>query len=417
MMPGISSENLSEKTTTALIQAMRHGNLEAISRVPRLLSLLSLSPSARGVFSVSVARGEVPAWVFVPWVSQMVGSLDLAEGEAIAPVLVKVAEAYPQAVFYPLNVSSKKAQAQARRLSEPIWAILDRACPLLRKFVRACELSVHPEHRAKDAVAEIKALRQEGKTPEIELRRALQELAEDCFNDADPSLGKYNVEKAKEWKLQLRKEKMAFSPDVLPPLSWLDRIAQIVAADKKPERPAALQAYSRWMAAYHAMDSSSNSDNGTSFLEVPGQYNKLGVRPAPERHSMITSFESNVLVMSSLRCPKRIGIVTNDSGIKHFLLKGGEDLRLDERIEQAFTLTNGFLASSDKAQRGLEISTYSVVPLSYRAGIIEWVHGTETFKSLVTKQFIKMVKPKQTNIIFIRFTVLLTVCAEKGQGL
>lgn len=386
-MPGISSESLYEKTTVALIQAMKHGSIGAISRVPRLLSLLSVSPSARGAFSAAFDRGDIPVWIFVPWVSQMVGSLDLAEGEAIAPVLVELAKEYPQAVFYPLNVSSRKAQAQARRLSAPIWAILDSSCPILRTFVKACELSVHPEHRAKDAITEIKALKQEGKTPEIELRRALQELASDCFDDTNPSLGRYNLEKAREWRVQLRKEKMTFSDDVLPPLSWVDRIAQIVTTDKKPERPTALQAYSHWMATYHAM----NNDGGSSYLEVPGQYNKLGVKPAPERHSMITSFEGNVLVMSSLRCPKRIGIVTNDSGIKYFLLKGGEDLRLDERIEQVFTLTNGFLANSGKSKRGLEISTYSVVPLSYRSGIIEWVQGTETFKSLVTKQLIKTV--------------------------
>lgn len=371
----------------ALIQAMKYGNIDAISRVPRLLTLLSMSPSARAAFSVAFSKKEIPVWIFVPWVSQMVGSLDLVEGEAISPVLVEIAKEYPQAVFYPLNVSSRKAQAQARRLSGRIWDIIDRSCPLLRKFVKACELSVHPEHRAKDAITEIKALKQEGKTPEIELRRALQELASDCFDDTNPTLGKYNLDKAREWRTQLRKEKITFSQDVLPPLSWVDRIAQIISADNKLERPTDLQAYSRWMATYHAM----NNDGDSSYLEVPGQYNKLGVRPAPERHSMITSFEGKVLVMSSLRCPKRIGIVTNDSGIKYFLLKGGEDLRLDERIEQVFTLTNGFLANSSKANKGLEVSTYSVVPLSYRSGIIEWVQGTETFKSLVTKQFSKIV--------------------------
>ena len=38
--------------------------------------------------------------------------------------------------------------------------------------------------------------------------------------------------------------------------------------------------------------------------------------------------------MSSIRAPKRITILGNDEREYKFLVKGGEDLRLDQRIEQ-----------------------------------------------------------------------------------
>lgn len=42
------------------------------------------------------------------------------------------------------------------------------------------------------------------------------------------------------------------------------------------------------------------------------------------------------MVMSSLRRPKKLTLFGNDEKEYKFLVKGGEDLRLDERVEQVF---------------------------------------------------------------------------------
>ena len=44
--------------------------------------------------------------------------------------------------------------------------------------------------------------------------------------------------------------------------------------------------------------------------------------------------QHQVLVLSSIRKPKRITIRGDDEKEYMFLVKGGEDLRLDQRIEQ-----------------------------------------------------------------------------------
>ena len=54
---------------------------------------------------------------------------------------------------------------------------------------------------------------------------------------------------------------------------------------------------------------------------------------------IFTSF-FQVLVLSSLRKPKRIKIRGNDEKEYAFLVKGGEDLRLDQRIEQVRLMDN-----------------------------------------------------------------------------
>ena len=74
-----------------------------------------------------------------------------------------------------------------------------------------------------------------------------------------------------------------------------------------------------------------------------------------------------MLVMSSIRKPKRITIRGDDEKEYMFLVKGGEDLRLDQRIEQLYAVMNQVL-DSDVAcsQRGLRLRTYQVIPMTPR---------------------------------------------------
>lgn len=74
-----------------------------------------------------------------------------------------------------------------------------------------------------------------------------------------------------------------------------------------------------------------------------------------------------VKVMSSMRRPKRLIIRGDDERDHPVLVKSGEDLRQDQRIEQLFSVMN-ILLSNDAAcaQRGLQLRTYQVIPLTTR---------------------------------------------------
>lgn len=69
------------------------------------------------------------------------------------------------------------------------------------------------------------------------------------------------------------------------------------------------------------------------MAELPGQYDGLS-QPSPESHIRVSSFDPTLLVMSSLRKPKRLKLRGNDERDYPFLVKGGEDLRLDQRVQQ-----------------------------------------------------------------------------------
>lgn len=78
--------------------------------------------------------------------------------------------------------------------------------------------------------------------------------------------------------------------------------------------------------------------------------------------------------MASLRKPKRIVIRGHDEKEYPFLVKGGEDLRQDQRIEQLFEVMNAILAQNAAcSQRNMQLRTYRVVPMTSRYGLSEMV--------------------------------------------
>ena len=80
-------------------------------------------------------------------------------------------------------------------------------------------------------------------------------------------------------------------------------------------------------------------------------------------------FLFQILVLSSIRKPKRVTIRGDDEKEYMFLVKGGEDLRLDQRIEQLFGVMNRILQEDPACcQRGLSLTTYNVIPMTPRWG-------------------------------------------------
>ena len=67
--------------------------------------------------------------------------------------------------------------------------------------------------------------------------------------------------------------------------------------------------------------------------------------------------------MQSLRKPKRIAMLGSDEKEHMFLVKGGEDLRLDQRVQQLFNTMNGVLAKDPYCKQHLvSLRTYKVGP-------------------------------------------------------
>ncbi|KAL0054989.1 hypothetical protein WJX82_005498 [Trebouxia sp. C0006] len=91
----------------------------------------------------------------------------------------------------------------------------------------------------------------------------------------------------------------------------------------------------------------------------------------------VASFKPSVHVMSTKTRPKRIAMLGSDGRTYTFLLKGWEDLRLDERLMQLVRTFSGTLRSDpDTARRQLLPCPLSVTPLGASMGLIQWVDHT-----------------------------------------
>ena len=111
-------------------------------------------------------------------------------------------------------------------------------------------------------------------------------------------------------------------------------------------------------------------------LAVPGTYK-------PGRDIIrIEYFVQQLSVYASKQQPKSFVLKGEDGNLYQYLLKGHEDLRLDERIMQFFHLVNSIL-KKERPNKSLLIQTMVVMPISVLNGLVQWVPGTDTIKNIV----------------------------------
>jgi len=113
-------------------------------------------------------------------------------------------------------------------------------------------------------------------------------------------------------------------------------------------------------------------------VAVPGLFN-------PRRELILISSLSGVLkLIRSKRRPRILRMFGSDGKSYDFLLKGGEDMRQDERVMQLLTLVNTLLEKDDVTEKkDLTIITYPVIPLSMQAGLLGWVQNCDTLHQLI----------------------------------
>lgn len=103
--------------------------------------------------------------------------------------------------------------------------------------------------------------------------------------------------------------------------------------------------------------------------------------------SKISKFRPTLNVINSKQRPKRLFLTTSHGTSQKFLLKGKEDLRLDERVMQLFSLINIVMRSDFRSAENISfrVQQYTVTPLTETAGLIGWVDGCDTIYQLLQK--------------------------------
>lgn len=96
----------------------------------------------------------------------------------------------------------------------------------------------------------------------------------------------------------------------------------------------------------------------------------------------ISQISETLEVIDTKTRPKKIKIVGSDGKTYDFLLKGWEDLHLDQRMMIFIETVNIILLNEKLA---FNVRTYPVVPIGRNAGLIKWVEKTHPFYQIYKK--------------------------------
>jgi PI-3-kinase-related kinase SMG-1 len=113
----------------------------------------------------------------------------------------------------------------------------------------------------------------------------------------------------------------------------------------------------------------------------------------------IAAVAPHALALPTKTRPKRLRLLASDGSVHAFLLKGRDDLRVDERLMQFMRAANALAGRGAAAGLGsgagarlagggsgggpaLALRQYSVTPLGPRAGLVQWVRGTLSLYAL-----------------------------------
>lgn len=327
--------------------------------------------------------------------------------------------AYPQALYFPYHVSraALTKELKSSELAPGDESVAPRAAalramdkalssPIIERLVAGLADLTHPHLRMQDLLKELVAKLEdgdgEGAAAAYRTERAAW-IAERKGADGKDERGDMVISFAKQFVPMLDAvcgkdgDKLKVGAPALKPLR--DAISRHMSADilrdwelqreQKAFRPhqdgsSPLKALSSFLALYQRSDAA--AEGPLDFLELPGQYAR-DTPPQPSTHVRLEGFAPTLRTMASLRKPKCIVLHGSDQRDYRFLAKGGEDLRMDQRVQILFgSMGRALHAHAPASKRDLGLRTYAVLPLSEHVGIIEWVPDTETLKGLISKE-------------------------------
>lgn len=143
-----------------------------------------------------------------------------------------------------------------------------------------------------------------------------------------------------------------------------------------------LKSLSPWLHRFHW--------NGEDdFLELPGQYTGES-RPCRQDHVRLVKFNESIEIFATLRQPIKLTMHGNDGRTHTFVVKYGEDIRQDQRIEQVLALMSTQMASDKNCRNhNMQIETYAVIPISTYCGMLSWVADTLPMRGVLEKSFLR----------------------------
>ncbi|GFQ67398.1 DNA-dependent protein kinase catalytic subunit [Trichonephila clavata] len=367
--------------TESLLNALKFGSKDALLLFPRLLQIIESNHSCLPLFQKKTS--DMPCWLFIGWIDQMLALLDKAEAKAVHSIIENIAILYPDAIVYAFQLScdsydftNLKDGNINKCFVEKIRQILEKQT-LISDFVAALEHLSVPKVLFKEYISEVEGLVCSNSSQD-KIRKCFTKMCEKLFFEKlvpegrSVPIGPLQEKFSEEYRSKVlavcgqNGSKLLGKSSQVALKGLKDLLDQ---ARQKDTKITSLKSVSPWLSDFKQWKYSTQ-------IEIPGQYSGKS-KPLPEYHVKVAGFDEKVMALTSLTLPRRITIRGNDEKEYKILVKSGEDLRQDARIQQLFSVMNDIYANDIHcSQRHISLRTYKVVPLSNRLGLIEWVENT-----------------------------------------
>ncbi|GMH34457.1 hypothetical protein BSKO_02291 [Bryopsis sp. KO-2023] len=397
---------LSATMVSTLLHSMALGCSDASLYVPRILTAMIHDVMSREEFAKGW-RG-VPLSAFLPWVSQMMGQLEEDMGSFLVPCLDGLAEEYPQHLYFPFHLCQANLQSVGKSRMRSFEEKLN--IPVLKDFADALHKLTYPVQRWEGYEALIVRALQSGDKNEasrIFRDEAIPDLFS-CDSGQTGGLGRNNIN-AKFSKAYKAAFTSAFGMDgrriaSMNSDAFRKKSRQIVTKAKddlsKQQGKCELSLFTPWFSDFTTSYSSEASGGTKLFLP-----RMASVGGGGGFHDVaVVGFGKTVDIFSSKQKPKKLTIYAEDFTAYEFVVKGGEELRIDQRVEQLFGVMNGLAARNPAAaSRNLKMRTYDVIPLSPTLGLLAFVDGTRPLESVMVPGTIPQSEYKKSAEVFQSF--------------
>ena len=348
-------------------KSMEEGSPKAIKLFPRLLILLETYQSMNKIKEfVQNTLESLPSWMVLPWANQLLALLQINEmADFIYPLVLKMADEFPQALWFAFNFVKKEVHANYPELTAKL-----KLPAIVEKFVNSLDKLSLPVTRAIDFIDKLSG----SDDPETLMK---QFEASNFSDQTNAERLFFNEEIRRKLRDCCRKVKAA--KDIKKKLVICAEIKTAVKKDsaKKKGIVSKLSDLSRFLSTF-------SKNDFLETLEIPGQY-EMKFHPIDTRKTVkIAGFKNSVKVFGSLRQPIKISMIGDDGKDYDFIIKGGEDIRQDQRIQQAFNICNHLADGS--------IVTYNVIPITTSLGMLQFVPNTSTLQDLIPENLVDIKK-------------------------
>jgi len=363
---------------TKSISLGRRRGVDVLQDMLRLLSLWFAhfdNDTVERAMKDALSTLTVEAWL--PVIPQLIARLN-REGDLVCELLLRIGAAHPQKLLYPLTVASKSddtarssaAKYVMRDMSESFPELVDEALVVSRELIRVAILWDEKWHNRIEEAARHFFSANRNIEQMINVLKPLHVEMEDgpetMHEVACRQKYELDLQEASEWLHKYVNTQPADETFLHQAWDLYHGVFLQIKARLQKTKELELRYVSKVL------------ESRNMQLAVPGTY-RAGC-PV----TRIVTFQPNVRIIASKQRPRVVTMQGSDGNDHTFLLKGNEDLRMDERVMQLFGLLNGLLAQDvDTSKLGLNIQRYAVVPLSGNSGLVEWVPNCDTFNQLV----------------------------------